>query len=63
MILAGQNLFAPSIFQWSPEELAVKMNAFIAMMETLLGAGSSSFSCIREILTGEESKKGENHAE
>lgn len=63
LILAGQNLFDPSMFQWSEEELAVKMNAFIATMETLLGAGSGSFSCIREILSGEESKKGKNHAE
>lgn len=52
LILSGQNLFDSSMFQWSQEEIVVKINAFISMMEILLGAEKGSFSCMLEILAG-----------
>lgn len=57
LILSGQNLFDPSMFQWSPEELGARVEAFISMMETLLGAEPGSFSCMGEILEGENNAK------
>lgn len=57
LILSGQKLFDYSMFQWSQEELTVKINAFISTMEILLGAEKGSFSCMREILTGMEGGK------
>lgn len=61
LILAGQNLFDPSMFQWTQEELGVKISAFISMMEILLGAKKGCFSCMNEILAGAEG--GEENAE
>lgn len=40
------------MFQWSQEELTIKINAFISTMEILLGVEKESFSCMHEILSG-----------
>lgn len=62
LMLSGQNIFDPTMFTWSAEELEVKMNAFVASMELLLGAEKGSFSCMREVLSGKAEKEYE-HAE
>lgn len=59
LILSGQNLFDPSMFQWSMDEIMVKVDAFISIMETLLGAEKGSFSCMHEILTGTDGEDNE----
>lgn len=61
LILSGQKLFDYSMFQWSQEELTIKINAFISTMEILLGAEKGSFSCMHEILAG--TKGGDENAE
>lgn len=50
LIIAGQTLFDPSMFQWSPEESIIKTTAFIDTMELLLGAEKGSFTDICSIL-------------
>lgn len=62
LILSGQNLFDSSMFQWSQEELTIKIEAFISIIEILLGAERDSFSCMREILAGTNREGGEENA-
>lgn len=50
LIASGQTMFDTSLFQWTPEELAQKVMAFISTMEILLGAEKGSFACMVEIL-------------
>lgn len=58
LILSGQNLFDRSSFQWTPEDLEQKINAFITAMELLLGAEKGSFSHMWTVLTGTEKNGG-----
>ena len=43
LLVAGQFLFDEGIFQWTPEEMAARMTAFIHITETVLGAKPGSF--------------------
>ena len=43
LLVAGQFIFDEGIFQWTPEEAAARMTAFIRVTETALGAQPGSF--------------------
>jgi AcrR family transcriptional regulator len=43
LLVAGQFIFDEGIFQWTPEEMAARMTAFIHITETVLGAKPGSF--------------------
>jgi AcrR family transcriptional regulator len=43
LLTAAQFIFDEGIFQWSPEERAARMTAFIDLMENALGAAKGSF--------------------
>lgn len=54
LILAGQNLFDATMFQWTAQELELKINGFTAIMEQLLGVEKGSCSFMHEVLSGGE---------
>jgi AcrR family transcriptional regulator len=43
LLVAGQFIFDEGIFQWTPEEMASRLTAFIEITETVLGAARGSF--------------------
>jgi AcrR family transcriptional regulator len=43
LLVAGQFIFDEGIFQWTPDEMAAKMTAFIHITETVLGVEEGSF--------------------
>ena len=50
LLISGQTIFDSTLFQWTPEEVAKKMNAFIYIMEKLLGSKEGSFQNMNNIL-------------
>ena len=43
LLVAGQFIFDEGIFQWTPDEMAMRMKAFVHLTETVLGAEPGSF--------------------
>jgi len=48
LLVAFQFIFDEGIFQWTPDEMATRMKAFIHIAETVLGSEHGSF----EVLAG-----------
>lgn len=46
LLISSQFLFDEGIFKWTPEEIMQKIQAFIYIMETTLGAETGSFSYV-----------------
>jgi AcrR family transcriptional regulator len=49
LLIASQFMFDEGIFKWQPEEIIQKIQAFIYIMETTLGAEKGSFSYITQM--------------
>ncbi|MGF7048085.1 AcrR family transcriptional regulator [Paenibacillus sp. DS2015] len=49
LLVASQFLFDEGIFKWQPEEIIQKIQAFIYIMETTLGAEKGSFSYVTQM--------------
>ena len=50
MVTAGNVLFDPGIFRWSPEEHAARVDHLIALMETTRGLPEGSFGFYRTLM-------------
>ncbi len=57
LLIASQFLFDEGIFKWKPEEINLKIQAFIYNMEIMLGAEAGSFSYVTQMF--EELPKAE----
>ena len=49
LLISSQFLFDEGIFKWTPEEIMQKIQAFIYIMETTLGAETGSFSYVSQM--------------
>jgi hypothetical protein len=49
LLVASQFLFDEGIFKWQPEEIMLKIQSFIYIMETTLGAEKGSFSYVTQM--------------
>jgi AcrR family transcriptional regulator len=49
LLVASQFLFDEGIFKWQPEEIILKIQSFIYIMETTLGAEKGSFSYVTQM--------------
>ena len=49
LLISSQFLFDEGIFKWTPEEIMQKIQAFIYIMETTLGADKGSFSYVSQM--------------
>ncbi|GIP42899.1 TetR family transcriptional regulator [Paenibacillus sp. J45TS6] len=49
LLISSQFLFDEGIFKWTPEEIVQKIQAFIYMMESTLGAERGSFSYVSQM--------------
>jgi AcrR family transcriptional regulator len=49
LLIASQFMFDEGIFKWKPEEIIQKIQAFIYIMETTLGAEKGSFSYVTQM--------------
>ena len=54
LLVASQFIFDEGIFQWTPDEMAARMTAFIRITETVLGAEEGSFKFLKGGQTGEK---------
>ena len=54
LLVASQFIFDEGVFQWTPDEMAARMTAFIRMTETVLGAEEGSF---KFLAGGQDSEK------
>lgn len=63
LLASGQVLFEPAMFQWTEEEAGLKVTAFIAAMETLLGAEPGSFAPVGRLLAEGGQENGSRYTE
>lgn len=49
LLIASQFMFDEGIFEWQPEEIIEKIQAFIYIMETTLGAEKGSFDYVTQM--------------
>ncbi|GGG01688.1 TetR family transcriptional regulator [Paenibacillus albidus] len=49
LLISSQFLFDEGLFHWTPEEMMQKIQAFIYIMETTLGAKKGSFSYVTQM--------------
>ncbi|ASA26374.1 TetR/AcrR family transcriptional regulator [Paenibacillus donghaensis] len=49
LLIGSQFLLDEGLFQWTPEEVARKIQAFIHIMETMLGAEAGSFAYVLQM--------------
>jgi AcrR family transcriptional regulator len=54
LLVAGQFIFDEGVFQWTPDEMAARMTAFIRIAETVLGAEEGSFKFLAGGNSGEK---------
>ncbi|MBD3920517.1 TetR/AcrR family transcriptional regulator [Paenibacillus sp. PR3] len=52
LLVSSQFLFDEGLFHWQPEELLKKAQAFVYVMETILGAAQGTFHFITQLLSG-----------
>lgn len=52
LLASSQFLFDEGLFHWQPEELLKKAQAFVYVMETILGAAPGTFHFITQLLSG-----------
>lgn len=58
LLVSSQFLFDEGLFHWQPEELLQKAQAFVFMMETILGAQAGTFAFIGHLLSGQSGGEG-----
>lgn len=61
LLTTAVTMFDEGIFQWQPDELGRKIEAFIYAMETLLGAERGSFAYIANLFLSGHADEPEGH--
>ncbi|WP_435924216.1 TetR/AcrR family transcriptional regulator [Paenibacillus sp. DYY-L-2] len=61
LLTTAVTMFDEGIFQWQPDELGRKIEAFIYAMETLLGAERGSFAYIAKLFLSGHADEPEGH--